>query len=368
MTQPRPDERRSILWGQRGSAGATFAARLTFENVERRYAQTAALGGVSFEVAPGEIVCLLGHSGCGKTTLLRIAAGIEKPSSGRVLLDDVELSGPSRFVAPERRNIGLMFQEFALFPHLTNVQNVAFGLWSLPKAEALRIAHGALERVGLARYAQNYPNALSGGEQQRVALARAMAPRPAVLLMDEPFSGLDQHLRLSMQDETLTLLRETRATSIIVTHDPEEAMRLADRIAVIRAGQVVQIGPAEVLYRTPANIEVARLFSHINEIDGVVQSGRVVTLFGTVLASGVADGSRVTLGLRQRAVEILKAGQGRAARIMDVKFLGDAAVVELAVDGLDRLIKARGPGNSAFRRGAEVGVTADAATMLVFPA
>ena len=224
----------------RGRAAATFAARVTFEAVERRYGETYALRDFSLDVAPGEVVCLLGPSGCGKTTLLRVAAGIEKPSAGRILINEHEIAGPNRFVPPEQRGVGLMFQDFALFPHLTILENVAFGLKALPHAEARREAYLLLSRVGLERYAHDYPHILSGGQQQRVALARAIVPRPAVMLMDEPFSGLDVQLRESMQEETLALLRETRATSVIVTHHPEEAMRLADRIAVMRRGRLVQ--------------------------------------------------------------------------------------------------------------------------------
>jgi iron(III) transport system ATP-binding protein len=174
-----------------GRAAATIAARLTFERVERRYGGTAALSGFSLDIAPAEVVCLLGPSGSGKTTLLRVAAGIEKPTGGRVLVNDQEVAGPDRFVPPEKRNVGLMFQDFALFPHLSILDNVAFGLKSLPKEDARREAMAALARVGLERYAREYPHILSGGEQQRVALARAIVPRPAVMLMDEPFSGLD---------------------------------------------------------------------------------------------------------------------------------------------------------------------------------
>src|SRR5215510_14123594 len=249
-----------------GRAGATIAARLTFQEVERRYAGVAALAGFSLDIAPAEVVCLLGPSGCGKTTLLRIAAGIEKPSGGRVLINDLEVAGPRRFVPPERRNVGLMFQDFALFPHLSIIDNVAFGLRALPRQDARREAAAALARVGLSRYADDYPHILSGGEQQRVALARAIVPRPAVMLMDEPFSGLDVQLRERLQEETLTLLKETRATCLIVTHAPAEAIRLGDRIAVMRAGRLVQAGTAEELYRNPADLFVARLFSEINEI------------------------------------------------------------------------------------------------------
>ena len=243
--------------------------------------------------------------------MLRIAAGIEKPSAGRVLLNELEVAGPDRFVPPEKRSVGLMFQDFALFPHLTIAANVAFGLKSLGKDEAQRQAMAALGRVGLARYADEYPHVLSGGEQQRVALARAIAPRPAVLLMDEPFSGLDVQLRDSMQEETLALLRETRTTCIIVTHHPEEAMRLGDRIAVMRGGRLVQEGAGEDLYRHPADLFVARLFSEINEITASVDGTRVVCALGDFPAPGFEDGEIVKLCVRQRAVQ-LSGPRGRA--------------------------------------------------------
>ncbi len=355
-------------WGRRGSAGATFASGLKFEDVHRWYGPVRALQGVTLEVAPSEIVCLLGPSGCGKTTLLRIAAGIEKPSKGRVLFNGSEVAGEERFVPPEKRNIGLMFQDFALFPHLTILENVAFGLWALPAEQSRRVALAALERVGLARYAQTYPHALSGGEQQRVALARAMAPRPGVLLMDEPFSGLDVQLRHSMQEETLQVLRETKATSIIVTHDPDEAMRLADRILVLRGGRIVQEGKAEVLYAAPADLYVARLFSNINEVPAIVRAGAVATALGTVPAPGFAEGSPAVLCVRQRDVELLPSGQGRAARVLDVKFMGDMVIVDLAVDGLDGVLRARLRGTAPVRRGEDVGVRVDTGAMLLFAA
>ncbi|MGB6907079.1 MAG: ABC transporter ATP-binding protein, partial [Methyloceanibacter sp.] len=235
----------------RGKAGVTFAARLTFEDVSRRYGDSLALDHVSLDVPPGEVLCLLGPSGCGKTTLLRVASGVERPSSGRVLLDGQEVAGPDHFVPPEKRGVGLMFQDFALFPHLTLRQNVAFGLRSLTRSQANAEALAALARVGLAHYASAYPHILSGGEQQRVALARAIAPRPSVLLMDEPFSGLDPRLRERMREETLAILHETRATCIVVTHDAEEAMRMGDQLALMRRGRVVQTGKPLDLYRAP---------------------------------------------------------------------------------------------------------------------
>ncbi len=327
-------------WGARGTAAASIAARLTFENVTRTFNTTSALDGVSLDVEPGEVVCLLGPSGCGKTTLLRIAAGIERPDTGRVLLNDNEIVGPSAFVPPERRNIGLMFQDFALFPHLTILNNVAFGLRGLPKDEVARAAGAALARVGLAHYGDDYPHILSGGEQQRVALARAIAPRPGVLLMDEPFSSLDIYLREFMQSETLAVLRETRATSMIVTHNPEEAMRMANRIAVMDNGKVIQVGTAEELYRNPKQLFVARFFSDMNEIRCRVVAGMVETPMTSapLRAPESADGKDVIMCVRERGVQIHPEGEGHAGRVMSVSVLRDTALVELAVQGLEQRV------------------------------
>ncbi len=352
----------------RGRAAATFAARLTFEGVERRYGETMALAGVDLDIAPGEVVCLLGPSGCGKTTLLRIAAGIEKPSGGRVLINEREVAGPNRFVPPEDRSVGLMFQDFALFPHLTILGNVAFGLKALPKADARREALAALQRVGLQHMADEYPHILSGGQQQRVALARAIVPRPAVMLMDEPFSGLDVQLREAMQEETLALLHETRATSMIVTHHPEEAMRIGNRIAVMRAGKLVQAGRAEDLYHQPADLFVARLFSEINEITYRVEGGCIATPIGSLDAPGLAEGAPVTLCIRERGITLTPEGPGLAGRVRDVKFLGDVARLEVGVEGFDAPLKVRVREMEGWTPGAEVRVSIDPARVLVFPA
>ncbi len=217
-------------------AGVTFAARLAFEDIHHAFAQRReTLHDVSLAAEPGEVLCLLGPSGSGKTTLLRIAAGIEPQTTGRVAAQRPRdrRARPSS-CRPEQRSIGLVFQDFALFPHLTILDNVRFGLTALSREEARTEAMIALSRVGMEQYAASYPHVLSGGEQQRVALARAIAPRPAVLLMDEPFSGLDSRLKDSVRAETLAILRESRATAIVVTHDAEEAMRMGDRIALLR--------------------------------------------------------------------------------------------------------------------------------------
>ena len=356
----------------RARAAAMFAASLTLENLTRRNGDAEALAGIDLHVAPGEIVCLLGPSGCGKTTLLRIIAGIERPTSGRVLINNREVAGPAQFVKPEKRGVGLMFQDFALFPHLNILDNVAFGLRDLPRHDAEAAARAILERVGLAAQAQRYPSVLSGGQQQRVALARAIVPRPAVMLMDEPFSGLDVQLRDAMQEETLALLRETRATSLIVTHNPEEAMRLGDRIAVLRAGRILQAGRAEELYRDPASLFVARLFSEINEIPARVRRGRVETAAGNFPANGLADGVAAVLCIREQAISVApqKNGvkQGLRGRVLDRKFLGDLARLDVAVEGLEQPLKVRVSEKDGWKKGSEVRVTIEPGGVLVFPA
>ena len=365
------------LNGGRRRAAATFAAGITFESVERRYGDHLALAGFTLDIAPSEVVCLLGPSGCGKTTLLRIASGIEKPSSGRVLINGAEVSGPARFVPPEQRSVGLMFQDFALFPHLSVLDNVAFGLKSLPKADAAREAMALLTRVGLAHLAAAYPHTLSGGQQQRVALARAIVPRPSVMLMDEPFSGLDVQLRDAMQEETLSLLRETRATSLIVTHHPEEAMRLGDRIAIMSKGRLIQLGTAEDLYHHPAELFVARLFSEINEIRVRARDGRIETPIGPIPAPGIASGEMAILCLRERAMLVWPIGAEPPptrtqnckllpGRVLHVRFLGDVGLVEVAVQGFEEPLKIRTPEPDGLSRGTDVKVQIDPARALVF--
>jgi iron(III) transport system ATP-binding protein len=361
---PAPDP--APRWGRRGTAGATIAASLAFEGVHHAYGRVPALAGVSLEIAPGEIVCLLGPSGCGKTTLLRIASGIERPSAGRVLLDGREIAGPSVFVAPEQRGIGLVFQDFALFPHLTNLANVMFGLRSLPRRDAEAAARHALDRVGLVHLALDYPHALSGGEQQRVALARAVAPRPGILLMDEPFSGLDSRLRDSVRTETLAVMRETHATCIVVTHDPEEAMRMADRIVLMRGGAIVQAGTADELYRRPVDLDAARFFSDLNEVPGRVSGGLLVTPLGNFAAPGLGEGMAAVAAIRPQSIVPKPAGLCIPGRLVARRFLGEVDLLEIAVNGLDAPVSARARGAETLIPGRDIGIEVNAAEVLVF--
>ena len=363
-TLPKRSELRS--WGRRGTAGATIAARLSLERISHAYDGVSALDGVDLDVEPGEIVCLLGRSGCGKTTLLRVAAGLERQTSGRVLINGQEVAGQRVCMSPEKRGVGLMFQDYALFPHLSILENVMFGLRALPRADAEREARRMLARVGLEKYAGEYPHALSGGEQQRVALARAIAPRPSVLLMDEPFSGLDRRLRENVRDETLAILRETRVTCIIVTHDPEEAMRLGDRIALLRDGRVAQIGAAYDLYARPVDLAAARFFCDLNEFDVTVADGAAMTPIGRIPAPGHHSGAEVTVAIRPQGIRIGEPGAGVGGLVTARRFLGEVDHVDIAVEGLEVPVRARIRGGRELSVGREVSVSADPHDTLIF--
>jgi iron(III) transport system ATP-binding protein len=355
-----------------GRTPASIAAKLSFDRVTHRYGDVTAVRDVSLAVEPGETLCLLGRSGCGKTTLLRLAAGVEEPAEGRILINDQTVSEGPAFLPPERRGVGLMFQDFALFPHLTNLANVMFGLKSLRQAEAEREAMRALDRVGLSAYAQAYPHMLSGGEQQRVALARAVAPRPSVLLMDEPFSGLDRRLRDEVRDDTLNVLREARVTCIIVTHDPEEALRMGDRIALMHRGSLIQTGTPEEVYTRPQSLFVARFFCDLNEIAGTVRAGWAETPVGRFAAPGLAEGAAAIVAIRPQALRLRPGGQGTdhgaQARVLHRQFLGHVDLVEVAVEGLDSPLKGRLLRDAIPRVNDSLRLECDPAEVLVFAA
>lgn len=229
-----------------------------------RHGERAAVDDVSFNLPEGKLLALVGESGSGKSTLLRLIAGLEQPDAGDVLLDGRVLSNPHMMVPPERRGIGLVFQNHALFPHLTVEKNIAFGLRHLPRRERTMGIATLLELVGLDRMGSRYPHELSGGERQRVALARALAPNPRVLLLDEPFSSLDARLRHSVRDETQAILKQSGATALFVTHDTGDALSIADRIVVLKNGRVQQEGAPPEVYYAPANSYVASFFGTCN--------------------------------------------------------------------------------------------------------
>jgi iron(III) transport system ATP-binding protein len=319
----------------KGKAGPVFAGQVRFEGISYTTRGKEILKDIDLTANSGKIACLLGPSGCGKTTLLRLAAGILRPTLGRILLDGFEIAGPQRFVPPEKRNIGLVFQDFALFPHMTAEENVAYGLYALERKEALSVAALALERVGLGHATKRYPTSLSGGEQQRVALARAIVPRPQVVLLDEPFSGLDQRLKESVREETLALLRETRATAILVTHDPDEALAFADTIHVMEAGRIAQSGLPEELIHRPKTRNVARFFRNYNSFSAIVSAGKVVTPLGNLSATGFSSGEKVDVLIAPTAIAVTK---GNLATIVENRDLGVMRRILVRLHSNDQLL------------------------------
>ncbi|MDM7458465.1 MAG: ABC transporter ATP-binding protein, partial [Paracoccus sp. (in: a-proteobacteria)] len=319
----------------------TQPPRLQVENLTRSFAGRLVVDDVSFKVEAGEVACLLGPSGCGKSTTLRIVAGVDMQDHGRIFVDGQLICDTVFRLPPERRSIGLMFQDFALFPHLSVSENVAFGLPGGYRANRARVSE-LLERVQMTRHVDSYPHQLSGGEQQRVALARALAPRPRVLLMDEPFSGLDERLRDGIRDETLALLKEEGAAVLLVTHEPHEAMRMADQILLMRAGRIVQSGAPYNLYNAPADRDAAAFFSDINVLTGRVAGALTETPFGHFLAPGVPDGSEVDIVIRPQHLKIdfdrdghgpaptAENGQAARARVLRARYLGRESLVEFA--------------------------------------
>ena len=304
---------------------------LALENLKMGYGKLDVVKGVSLVIKPGEVVCLLGPSGCGKTSTLRAVAGLEDLRGGDIRVNGVVVASPSVHTPAEKRNVGLMLQDFALFPHLDVLANVSFGLSHLSAGEQKIRAMTLLERVGLVHKAHEFPHALSGGQQQRVALARALAPEPAVMLMDEPFSSLDVHNRADLRAHTRVLLKARGVPSLMVTHDPMEAMEMADRIAVMNDGVICQVGTPKELYDNPATAYVMEMFGPTHKIKGEVSGGKISTTFGAFDANGYKDHDMVDLVMRQTAYQIDPRG-ALSARVVDRRFHGEHAHLLLEMD------------------------------------
>jgi len=328
--------------------------RLEIRNIVRSFGGRRVVNDVSLAVMPGHVPCLLGPSGCGKSTTLRIIAGVEMQDSGSIWVDGQLVCDTVFRVPPEGRSIGLMFQDFALFPHLSVAQNVAFGLHGSRAENDARVAE-LLEKVGMASYASAYPHELSGGEQQRVALARALAPRPRIMLMDEPFSGLDDRLRDEIRDQTLDVLKSEGTAVLLVTHEPAEAMRMADEIALMRNGKIVQRGAPYNIYNAPVDRAAAAFFSDINVIRGKVRGALTETAFGQFLAPGVPDDTEVEIVIRPQHLRIdfdrggkgplPTASEGTPARgiVERARYMGSESLVEFRMDFDGSILKAQIP-------------------------
>ncbi len=369
---------------------------LELKHISRAYGDVRAVIDADLDVALGEVVCLLGPSGCGKTTLLRVAAGLEHPDSGEVWIDGKRAADRSGGLPPESRSIGLVFQDFALFPHLNVADNVAFGMSKVPPGGRRKAVDTLLEQMGMAGSGTRFPHMLSGGQQQRVALARALAPKPHVMLLDEPFSGLDRQLREAVRDEALHHLKGSGAASLLVTHDAEEAMFMADRIAVMRAGRIIQVGGPDELYYRPATAFVASFLGDANVVRAKMQRGRPdlpLPLPGQAHGLGadtLPDGTEVDVIVRPEGLRLTPdtVADATEARVLASRFLGRTSLVHLSIPyrGNDRRpedaaeappsngaandlhLHARVPGRYLPEEGAALSVTVDPQLAFVFRA
>jgi len=348
---------------------------IRFEHISHRYGSVASVTDINFEVGEGEVVSLLGPSGCGKTTLLRLAAGFETPDSGQIMQGADILSSATKIVPPEQRQMGLVFQSYALFPHMTIIKNVMFGLHNQTKADTER-AHALLAEMDLSDCRDKYPHELSGGQQQRVALARALAPTPKLILLDEPYSGLDSRLRERVRDQMLHALRLSGTAALMVTHDAEEAMFMSDRIIVLKEGKIEQQGRPIDLYCRPKTAFVAEFFGEVNRIPAIGHKGQVKSLFGTLASDLISDGQAAVIVIRHEGLHVSIDGQeskedGVEAFVQETHLLGRSSLLHLSVPATDQHgelhLHARIPGLNSFAEGARVRLSIDPAQAFVFP-
>jgi iron(III) transport system ATP-binding protein len=299
--------------------------------VTKRFGDVTAVDGASLCVDRGEVVALLGPSGCGKTTLLRLVAGFERPESGTVEVAGKAVAGPGAWIAPEERRVGMVFQDYALFPHLTVSENVGFGVPRRARAGRVR---ELLTIVGLDTLGRRYPHELSGGQQQRVALARALAPSPELVLLDEPWSNVDPFLRETLRTEVAEIFRPLGVTVVLVTHDREEAFSLADRIALMRDGAVVQEGTSEELYFTPSSRWAAEFVGAANVLSGRVVGGRVETALGAFPANGSSGDPGANVLVRPELLE-LEPDPAGAGEVVAREFRGHDVLYRVLLDGVE---------------------------------
>jgi iron(III) transport system ATP-binding protein len=330
-----------------------MSSAIALRDVAKAYGPHRLVRPTTLEVVPGELFGVLGPSGCGKTTLLRLIAGFERPDRGEVAVGGRVMAAPRTWVAPERRRIGMVFQDYALFPHLCVADNVAFGL-GRGERQGSRV-RGVLELVGLQHKAERFPHELSGGERQRVALARALAPEPEVVLLDEPFSSLDASLRAGLRREVELILREAEACAVFVTHDQEEALSLADRVAVMRDGAVVQVGTPEDVYYRPRDRWTAQFVGEVNVLHGVVDPRGVATEVGAFALTAPAEPGVVRVAVRPEQLE-LSADEGGNAVIADREFRGHDVLYRLRIETAPSALLVQLPSVELFAVGQKVRV------------
>ena len=341
-----------------------MTAAIRLDGISKSFGASRAVAEVTLEIERGELMAVLGPSGCGKTTLLRLIAGFEDPDAGTVHVGDETVAGPRTLVPPDKRRVGMVFQDYALFPHLSVEANVAFGLSRRPREERDSLTRRTLELVGLQHKADRHPHELSGGERQRVALARALAPEPEVVLLDEPFSSLDATLRADLRREVELILRDAEATALLVTHDQEEALSLADRLAVMREGRIVQVGAPEEVYGRPASRWAAQFVGEVNVLAGVARGGGVDTELGRFDLRAPASGA-VHVAVRPEQLELTGRREGNA-EVVAREFRGHDVLYRLRHEG-GRTVLVQLPSLELYDVGARVFVrpAASAVTSLV---
>jgi iron(III) transport system ATP-binding protein len=352
------------------------------QGLTKRYGAIAAVESLDLRVEPGELVALLGPSGCGKTTTLRLVAGFLKPEAGEIWVGERCLSSPAAVVPPERRRMAMIFQSYALWPHMTVNQNVAYGLrfTGAPKADRDRRVNDILKAVQLEGYGARYPGELSGGQQQRVAVARALVVEPEILLLDEPLSNLDANLREEMRFEIRRLHETFAITTLYVTHDQAEAMVISDRVAVLQEGRVAQIGTAEELFERPRTRFVAEFIGRTNLIDGVAEGAGIVArgrLHLRVAAAGLTPGAAVAVSIRPHQIELAsRAVPGASSEqeanvlvgtVVRASYLGDGVDYQVQIDDSDVVLRVAGPAPPRVRLGEKVSATIAAGACVPLP-
>ena len=345
---------------------------LSLQTVDKAFEPgVSVLQNVSLRIEAGATVCLLGPSGCGKTTLLRLIAGFEEPDVGTIHLGGQQVSRPGYVVAPEKRQIGMVFQDYALFPHMTVSQNILFGLFRRSASHRNRRLADLLQLIDLEDMAGRYPHELSGGQQQRVALARALAPNPQLLLLDEPFSNLDVNLRRQLRQEMQEVLRRTEMTTILVTHDQEEALNLADTLAILDQGRVVQYDSPEAIVQRPRTRFVAEFLALGHFLSGEIRDHCIVTEMGAIRlgpdTAAVADGHRqVDLLIPPECLALCDNGHGARARVTQITFQGTRKLYTVRLPSGARLqgICAH---DTPLQTGAQINVRYEPALLITFP-
>lgn len=340
-------------------------AVLSIKNAVKSLGGHPILKGVDLQLYCGNVSAVLGPSGAGKSTLLRAIAGLEKLDSGRIVCDDKNWDGNGPFIPTEQRQVGVVFQDYALFPHLTVEKNIAFGLKGISTEEdsRARVAE-LLEAAELGRFAQSFPHELSGGEQQRVALARALAPRPAIILLDEPFSSLDRRLRSELRSQTIATIRDAGAAALIVTHDADEAFEAADHIYLMEDGKIIQHGNPATIYARPNSLTSARLLGDINLMAVTAKTGSFETPFGPISATGFSDDSTARLLVRPEAISESATGPAFTADSIFIR-QGRQRLRTTAPDGTGWIVDL--PLTRVIKKGETIGLALDENALTLLP-